>query len=187
MGYSALSVGSILVFAAVAQLSSCGTDAGGSRGEVAIPDPADTPTQHEAVDGQPRPRSQKQLMEQAFWALDEGGSWSRDTERRLAAQISASAIELDTAFEIDALECCGDSVCRLELSHRSQKTASKAVRQILGKQLFSWTGRMVSFGLSETRQELFLLRNGYRFDGRTIAKTDLSATTVRARSGGGDV
>jgi hypothetical protein len=127
------------------------------------------------------------MMEQAFRALDEGGPWSRETESALEAQISASAVELESAFVIDALECRGDSACRLELSHQSKKTASKAMRQILGKQLFSWTGPMASFGLSETRQELFLLRNGYRFNGATIAKTGLSATTVRARSGGGDV
>jgi hypothetical protein len=154
--------------------------------------PAAQPSsEHQATDGgvsgraRPKNRTEKiARLEKIFASLSVSGEWEPVEEKRMRAEISTWASDHGGAPKVVALECRGESLCRLVLDHVTREAALGFRQSAAFGGPYSWDGAAVSVGAGDLvesgfGQLLFLIRKGYGFDGREIVMTELEPRSDR--------
>ncbi len=143
-------------------------------------DPKETDTVSEAPVERVRNRAEKiARFANIFAELPTDTTWAVETTARLKQEIETYAKSKGDAPAIESLSCRGEVLCRVVLDHKSIENAMASSDAILRHQLFSWKGSLTSGAApkkdnaSPTRQLLWLVSSGYRFDGwNVVAESD---------------
>jgi hypothetical protein len=115
-----------------------------------------------------------------FSELNPKTPWAEDTGERIKTEIGEFSQKYKGIPRVVFLECRGDVLCRIELDYeRAQTVKTIGFNQIIGRKIFAWDGLIVSSALSSTRQLMFAVKKGYRFDGWNLVKRTKVKTTSR--------
>jgi hypothetical protein len=126
-------------------------------------------------------------FEEIFSSLPGETVWAAAERERIATEIRAWAVVRRGVPEIVSLDCRGNHLCRVVLDYKTGEAALASRRALVNREVFSWRGGMTSTsapGPSESGylQLLFLLAEGYGFDGHGIVKVTNPSMTNRGGS-----